>query len=240
VSAAVRLVLDTALDRSVVALRRGPSGPVEDGSATERERGAAAVGMRLAALMTAAGARPADLAAVGVGIGPGSFTGLRVGMATAKTLAWSLGIPLVGIPTGDALRRAAARAVGLDATDAAGIAVVQGAGARDHYLALPGEPPRLLPPGADLVAAIGGCPAVALGVDPERLLGAHGPGSGSPLATGSAALAGLGAVLLDLLEERLAMGVTDDPATLVPAYVALPRGVGATVAATAGWSPDLR
>ena len=44
--------------------------------------------------------------------GPGSFTGLRVGLATAKTLAWSLGIPLVGIPTTDALRRAAATALG--------------------------------------------------------------------------------------------------------------------------------
>ena len=240
VSREVRLALDTALDRSIMALRRGPSGSVQDGSATERERGAAAFGMRLSALLASAGVRPADLAAVAVGVGPGSFTGLRVGVATAKALAWSLGIPVAGIPTSEALRRAATRAAGLPDRDAAGIAVVQGAGARDHYLVLPGEPPRLLPPGADLVAATGGYPVLALGVDPDRLQGALGPGAFSPLEVGAAARDGLGAALLDLLEERLAADAADDLATLVPAYVALPRGVAATAAATAGWAPELR
>lgn len=44
-----------------------------------------------------------DLNGVAVSIGPGSFTGLRVGLATAKGLCLSKGLPLMGIPSLDAL-----------------------------------------------------------------------------------------------------------------------------------------
>jgi tRNA threonylcarbamoyladenosine biosynthesis protein TsaB len=54
-------------------------------------------------VLTAADWRLADVEALAVAIGPGSFTGLRIGVSTAKSLAFATGIPLVGIPTLDAL-----------------------------------------------------------------------------------------------------------------------------------------
>lgn len=52
---------------------------------------------------------PDALSAVAIALGPGSFTGLRVGMAIAKGLALARGIPLVGIPTLDILAAAQGR-----------------------------------------------------------------------------------------------------------------------------------
>lgn len=45
------------------------------------------------------GLKPADLSAVAVGQGPGSYTGIRIGIATATGIAHGLGIPLLGIDT---------------------------------------------------------------------------------------------------------------------------------------------
>jgi tRNA threonylcarbamoyladenosine biosynthesis protein TsaB len=55
------------------------------------------------ALLEPLGLAVGDLGAVAVSAGPGSFTGLRVGVAAAKGLAYSLGIPLYGMPTLDLL-----------------------------------------------------------------------------------------------------------------------------------------
>lgn len=45
----------------------------------------------------------ADLTGVAVALGPGSFNGVRVGLATAKSLAFARGLPLVGVPTLDVI-----------------------------------------------------------------------------------------------------------------------------------------
>jgi tRNA threonylcarbamoyladenosine biosynthesis protein TsaB len=54
-------------------------------------------------LMDASARRPQELRAVAVALGPGSFTGLRVGLSTAKGLCHGLGIPIIGISSIEAL-----------------------------------------------------------------------------------------------------------------------------------------
>jgi tRNA threonylcarbamoyladenosine biosynthesis protein TsaB len=67
-------------------------------------------------LLKAAGRGPADLDLVAVDIGPGSYTGLRVGLAAAKGLAFALGRPIVGVPSLDVLAEAAKGLGGVLAT----------------------------------------------------------------------------------------------------------------------------
>ena len=65
---------------------------------------------RIAAVLDAAGATLADVDRIAVGIGPGSFTGVRITIAYAKALAMALGRPLVGISSYDVLTPADAPA----------------------------------------------------------------------------------------------------------------------------------
>jgi tRNA threonylcarbamoyladenosine biosynthesis protein TsaB len=62
--------------------------------------------------LKAAGVSFDQLKAVAVSAGPGSFTGLRIGVSTAKGLCYALGVPLIAVPTLDAMTAAARASTG--------------------------------------------------------------------------------------------------------------------------------
>lgn len=57
----------------------------------------------LEALLSQAGVAWRDLSAIGVGTGPGNFTGIRIAVAAARGLALSLGVPAIGVTVTEAL-----------------------------------------------------------------------------------------------------------------------------------------
>jgi tRNA threonylcarbamoyl adenosine modification protein YeaZ len=176
-----------------------------------------------------------DLTGLVVGTGPGAFTGLRVGLATAKALAHELAVPIAGVSTAEAWLEAAARDEA-EADQAAGdaassLVLLLPAGPNDRVLVRRGGSPQLIAGGTepDLTAE-------------ERLVAIdlEGRAPDAAIARGER-LRGerIAAALLRLGAARLADGTGDDLARLVPEYVTLPRGVRAP-SGEVEWSRDLR
>jgi len=117
----VRMILgiETSVERVGVAVGDG-RGIVASAQLSSDRRHAESLAPMIAFVLDQAGLAPTDLSAVAVDVGPGLFTGMRVGIATADAMAWALEIPVVGVSSLDALALDAARgdetiAVALDA-----------------------------------------------------------------------------------------------------------------------------
>lgn len=115
------LALDTATPASTAALvevtAEGIRGVAERRTVDARAHGEK-LAPEIAATLAGAGVRASELGAIVAGLGPGPFTGLRVGLATAASMSQALGIPAYGVCSLDALGRAAGPGRVLVATDA--------------------------------------------------------------------------------------------------------------------------
>jgi len=178
------LALDTALETCSAALVRG--GRVLAARSEPMARGhQERIAPLVDELTSEAGIAFSELDRIGVTRGPGSFTGLRVGLAFAKGLGFALGRPVVGIGTLQALAAGVAgpAAAVIDARrdqiyvqafgDGEPLTPPEALRVEDAALRLvPFRPTRLVGPGAALLAkAFPGAEVAAGGVDPVALAG---------------------------------------------------------------------
>ena len=181
---------------------------------------------RLAALC---GLRPADLGAIAVASGPGTFNGLRVGMSTAKGLAHALGLPLLGVPTLDVLAYPhGGQGLPIRAVIVAG----RGRYVSARYLPLAGvlrQSSAYANTSLDGLAALIDEPTVVCGELPFGQLGAWRLTAAQARIVSPALGARRVGVLAEIAWERLRAGERDDLATLEPIYVH--GSVGAALAA---------
>jgi tRNA threonylcarbamoyl adenosine modification protein YeaZ len=96
------LAFDTATPAITVALHDG-AGVVAERTTVDARRHGELLAPQITEVLAQADVTPSDLTVIVVGVGPGPFTGLRVGVVTARVLAASLGIEALGVCTLDAL-----------------------------------------------------------------------------------------------------------------------------------------
>ncbi|MEO5918277.1 MAG: tRNA (adenosine(37)-N6)-threonylcarbamoyltransferase complex dimerization subunit type 1 TsaB [Candidatus Limnocylindrales bacterium] len=222
------LALDTATSQIVVGAGRLDGETILKRSRPAGFRHGELLLDEVQSLMSDAGLRREALAGIIVGTGPGAFTGLRVGLATGKTLAHALRLPIVGVSTAEALLRAVGDQGIVDGS--VEVMLLLPAGPRDRVINRHGAQPQMLPSGAPL--EIG--PATTLvAVDLE------GRAPDDAVARGAAAQNGLCSALIKLGSARLRSGQFDDAEQLVPDYVTLPRGITAS-SGSIEWSTDPR
>jgi tRNA threonylcarbamoyladenosine biosynthesis protein TsaB len=112
------LGLDTATPAVTVALHDGGQ-PLAQLVTVDAHRHAELLAPAVSKVIADAGAERSDLTAIAVGVGPGPYTGLRVGVVTAKVLGAALGIPVHGVCSLDVIAADVERDQGfLVATDA--------------------------------------------------------------------------------------------------------------------------
>jgi tRNA threonylcarbamoyladenosine biosynthesis protein TsaB len=214
------LAIDTSTGLASVALYAG--GVIAERTWRSGQQHTVQVASQVQSMLTDQGLRAADLEAVAVATGPGSFSGVRVGVALAKTIACSLDLPLVGVPTLEAIAQEYAwthldiRPMIDGGRGQVATAVYRGTGVGVFEIepACLADPDRLAPRDratlccGDVDDRLAGLLARTLGVDVTIVSPA-----GRPRRAG---------FLAEAAERRLAAGPPDDPSTLQPIYLRRP------------------
>ena len=97
------LALDTSTPAVSVALVDRSAGVLAEHVVVDARRHGELLAAGIRQVLTEAGVSRTELGAIAVGLGPGPFTGLRVGVVTAATLSDALGIPAYGVCSLDAV-----------------------------------------------------------------------------------------------------------------------------------------
>lgn len=208
------IAIDGASTSLGLALAEPDGSLIDEDAWTSAQRQSAELLPHLLALLDRADRRLGEVSALAVGVGPGSFTGLRVAMALAKGLAVSTGRPIVGVGS---------LAAWLDAEPEA-VASLARAGAREAYvLARDAEAPGIAD--RDRLPALVGDAIVVASAELAASFGL--PAARSP--RGAPAIAARAAARLALEPAG------DDLRRLEPIYLRAPRGVNLQSEAAVTW-----
>lgn len=218
------IAIESASQDASVAIAAPDGSPLaEDGWSADR-RQAGELFPHLLALLERNGRTLGEATVIAVGLGPGSFTGLRVGLSVAKGLSLALRRPIVGV---------ASLAAWLAAEPQAEAALSR-AGAREAFLLIRGaETPQIVEAASLPARATRHGPAGPDGqgvvVAPAELAEAFGLAHALPPRRGASAVARLAA-------ERLRLEPAgDDLARLEPTYFRGPRGIGPAADGAVKW-----
>jgi tRNA threonylcarbamoyladenosine biosynthesis protein TsaB len=212
------LVLDTSTDRGVIGLLLQSGQVFTSSTETARCHGRDLI-PRLADNLREAGKSLGDVDVLAVGLGPGSYTGLRVGVTAAKVLAYATGIPLIGL---DSLQAMAKNAP----SDATRISVIADAQRGQLYVADYVRTPddglvcarecRIEPLHAWLARLEPGTFVLGPGLHSPRIRNALPAGFAIPDPTINYPV---GQRLIELARESWFSGRRDDPWLLEPRYL---------------------
>jgi len=213
------LALDTATTYASIALYNGDAVLAELNWRSER-RHTVELAPQVDNLLRLAGVTPADLTALGVGIGPGSYTGTRIALSFAKGMALALNLPIVGVPTLDAL---ALSHLPAPAPLCALLAAGRGRYVWSLYQSQTSQPQRLVDFGlAKMPEILPQLPAPVQLVGEisaeDKLLIAETLGADADILSPARALRRASA-LAERAWARFVAGDVDDPVTLSPIYL---------------------
>lgn len=216
------LALDTATRWTGLALHDGTTIVAEHGWRSVNTQ-TVELAPAVTQMLSRAGVTTEELRAVAVTLGPGSYTGLRIGLGFAKGLALAYQIPLVGVPTLDIV------AAALPAADGHLVVVAEAGRTRIttgtyHWQGRNGWHAPEQPVNETWEAMLARVPApatIAGELSPEALKLIRKAGK-EYRAVAPPARVRRAAVLAELGWQRLRRGAVDDPAELTPLYLREP------------------